>query len=208
MTGGGTDRGIDITGRNVVAQVKHRAAKVGGPDMQQFVGATLSLVDSYKIFFSLSGYSKPALEVANSAGVLLFEYDTTARVRPANRYAREMLESAQRRQSAPVPPPVWTRPAGSAPASTGLETYGPPPAPVPHGNVDGNSSSGEWACCGCLLLVAGLVGVVTLLLLIIDPSGRLAGTDDPNGAFGGAALATVAGLVTLLVMWVARRSRK
>jgi hypothetical protein len=87
----GADGGVDVwvTG-TLVGQVKAQQTKVGSPPLQQLYGIA-SKENVQGLFFSKSGYSKPAIQWANSVEMPLFTVshcgDHQFEVEPANRSA-------------------------------------------------------------------------------------------------------------------------
>src|SRR5690606_31303260 len=84
VTGPGADKGIDVADprRRAVAQVKHLGSPVGAPDVQRLVGAG-HMASEYQLFYSLSGYTRQAVEYAHGVGVSLFTYSIYGDVTPA-----------------------------------------------------------------------------------------------------------------------------
>lgn len=87
------DAGIDVLSSEAVAQVKFKAAQVGRPELQSFVGAAYSHPEKLRLFFSWKGYSNHALEYAEQARIALFSYELDGRFMPVNEYARMMYGS-------------------------------------------------------------------------------------------------------------------
>lgn len=87
VTGDGTDRGLDVVGSRVAAQVKYTNAAVGRPVIQQLVGAA---GDRQAVFFSRAGFTEHALEEAHDRGMALFEITLPSSVKPRNLYARQL----------------------------------------------------------------------------------------------------------------------
>lgn len=87
VTGNGNDRGLDVSGRNIAAQVKYTGAPVGRPVVQQLVGAAGGRATA---FFSRSGYSQHAIQEADARGMALFTIALPSSVHPQNRAARQM----------------------------------------------------------------------------------------------------------------------
>ncbi|MGJ9404047.1 restriction endonuclease [Arthrobacter sp. KK5.5] len=71
------DGGADIIADRCVAEVKHHASPIGPGPVRQIAGVATT-VGKQAIFFSLSGYSRQAIEFGSMAGVLLFQYDPAA----------------------------------------------------------------------------------------------------------------------------------
>jgi hypothetical protein len=88
VTAGGPDGGIDVESNDMVAQVKHHMTSVGRPDVQRLVGAAEG---RRCLFFSMSGYSGPALDYADGAGMILLQYSTGGDVGPVNARAGSFL---------------------------------------------------------------------------------------------------------------------
>ncbi|HEY4753117.1 MAG TPA: restriction endonuclease, partial [Candidatus Limnocylindrales bacterium] len=93
-TPAGTDMGLDVVGRGIVAQVKYHAGAVGRPELQRLVGANPN--GSTMAFFSRAGYPATATEYAQTAGIALFTIELPATVAPVNQRAREIGASAAR----------------------------------------------------------------------------------------------------------------
>ena len=73
VTNAGADGGVDVRGRHVLAQVKHRSAPTGRPDIQRLYGARgTGTEDLY--FFSRSRYSPQAIDYGEVHDVGLFSY--------------------------------------------------------------------------------------------------------------------------------------
>ncbi|WIB65297.1 restriction endonuclease [Curtobacterium sp. MCBD17_040] len=84
-TANGADGGIDVAAANAVAQVKHLAQPVGSPDIQRVRGAAHNI--PYVLFYSSSGYTGAALEVADAAQVALFTFTPEGEVSAVNRWS-------------------------------------------------------------------------------------------------------------------------
>ena len=92
LTAAGADGGIDVAADSAAAQVKHYArAPVGAPAVQQLRGAAVG--KDWALFYSLSGYTKSAVDYANAATVALFQYDENGLVEPRNDAATHLVES-------------------------------------------------------------------------------------------------------------------
>ena len=96
LTKGGADGGIDVTSASAVAQVKYRTSKTGSPDIGK-LEYVAGKEGKQSIFFSLSGYSKQALEWADESTnkMALFTYDKQGNVEANNRHARILMEMAK-----------------------------------------------------------------------------------------------------------------
>jgi hypothetical protein len=91
ITTAGADRGVDVVSSRAVAQVKHYATSpVGAPAVQQLRGAAHAY--EWHLFYSLSGYTKAAVQFADDASVALFTYDARATVSAANIHAEYLLQ--------------------------------------------------------------------------------------------------------------------
>lgn len=91
-TSPGADGGIDVRASRAVAQVKHFAdSPVGSPAVQQLAGA--SNRDHVSIFYSLSGFTRAAVGIAEDADVALFVYSVTGEVSPITQRAMQLLEA-------------------------------------------------------------------------------------------------------------------
>ena len=88
----GADGGVDVwvTG-TLVGQVKAQQTKVGSPPLQQLYGIACK-ENVQGLFFSKSGYSKPAIQWANSVEMPLFNVSYRGdhfEVEPVNRSAKQ-----------------------------------------------------------------------------------------------------------------------
>nr|WP_269457948.1 restriction endonuclease [Nocardioides scoriae] len=92
MTPPGADGGLDVRANDAVAQVKHYATPIGAPVVQQLRGAAHGR--GAALFYSLTGYTKAAVEYANAAAVALFTYDEGGVVRPLNHAAQTLHDRA------------------------------------------------------------------------------------------------------------------
>jgi hypothetical protein len=92
VTGEGSDGGVDVVSRRAFAQVKCEMSKTGSPALQRLVGA--GAVDRGRdlLFFSVAGYSTPAIHYANRVGVALFQLRTDGSAVPVNKAARTAAE--------------------------------------------------------------------------------------------------------------------
>lgn len=117
VTPPGPDGGLDVVGTNVVAQVKTRAHDIGAPAIREFVGAAHGLPDAQKVFFSASGYTRQAVEVADRTDTALFAFEARGAGEPVNPAARRIIEWTKERvepppvRSTPEPPPRKPRPS-------------------------------------------------------------------------------------------------
>lgn len=71
----GSDGGIDIEGRGIIAQVKAKATPVPRPDIQRLLGT--NQYGAATAFYSTAGYTQGAIDFANHVNVALFTLDLT-----------------------------------------------------------------------------------------------------------------------------------
>jgi tetratricopeptide (TPR) repeat protein len=91
----GADGGRDVISKRAVAQVKYENKPSGISVIQRHAGIAHN-DDKAGLFFSLSGYAKPAIEWANESrvGIALFSYDTMGNVIPVNKAAQQHFNDA------------------------------------------------------------------------------------------------------------------
>ncbi|MDP9982943.1 hypothetical protein J2W14_002345 [Pseudarthrobacter oxydans] len=89
LTGGVSDRGVDVEHPEAVAQVKMQANPVGSPLIRQLRGAQPHLTNH--LFYSTSGYTRAASAEASESGVALFTLDGDATVRPNGAHAARLI---------------------------------------------------------------------------------------------------------------------
>ncbi|WP_168404541.1 restriction endonuclease [Arthrobacter silvisoli] len=95
LTGGVSDRGIDVEHPEAVAQVKMQANPVGSPQIRQLRGTRPQLRNH--VFYSTSGFTRAAVAEAAETGVALFSMDDDAKVHPLGAEAKRLiLEGHQR----------------------------------------------------------------------------------------------------------------
>jgi hypothetical protein len=110
-TATGPDGGVDVEAPTAIAQVKHLKGSVGRPAIQQLLGTGGRSIS--RLFYSAGGFSRPALELADSEGVALFTYDLgTRKITPVGETASRLERAADypgaehaEPAPAPVPPP-------------------------------------------------------------------------------------------------------
>jgi tetratricopeptide (TPR) repeat protein len=85
----GSDGGIDIHSSKAIAQVKFHGTKTPRPELERLHSAMLR-TQKVGLFFSLSGYGKPAIEFANSQAIALFEFNLQGVPTPVNSYASKL----------------------------------------------------------------------------------------------------------------------
>jgi tetratricopeptide (TPR) repeat protein len=88
----GADNGIDITSARAIGQVKMQQVKSSVNDIKILHSTSVSLTKR-ALFFSLHGYTQPAINFANSVQIALFEFDYQGTISPANQSARYLLHS-------------------------------------------------------------------------------------------------------------------
>lgn len=96
LTGGVSDRGIDVEHPDAVAQVKMQATPVGSPQIRQLRGARPHL-DGH-IFYSTSGYTQSAIQEAAETNVALFTIAEDASVLPHGHRAEDLVMDGYRRR--------------------------------------------------------------------------------------------------------------
>ncbi|MDF9717876.1 restriction endonuclease [Nocardioides sp. ChNu-99] len=86
----GSDGGVDVDGPEVVAQVKMEALPTGRERIQALAGVA-AVERKRAVFFSLAGYTAPAVEWGDRAGVVLFQFAFDGSVEAINDGARRLL---------------------------------------------------------------------------------------------------------------------
>lgn len=99
VTPPGADGGVDVTSAGALAQVKAHMAPVGRPDLQGLFGVAAA-ERKRPLFFSLTGYTREALDWAGHVSLPLFRFDPTGGLEAANASGAELLGPV-----APVPAP-------------------------------------------------------------------------------------------------------
>lgn len=89
LTGGMSDRGVDVEHPAAVAQVKMQANPVGSPQIRQLRGTRPHLRNH--VFYSTSGFTRAAVVEAAETGVALFTLDNDATVRPHGSHAKRLI---------------------------------------------------------------------------------------------------------------------
>lgn len=87
----GADSGIDAYTERSVARVKMEAVPTGRPAVQMLYGLAAA-VQKEAVFFSLAGYTAPAVAWADDVGLPLFRFDLQGVPEPVNRAAQDRLE--------------------------------------------------------------------------------------------------------------------
>ena len=93
LTKQGPDGGIDVFGSRCVVQVKMEA-KPTSPHVVQAIFGIGQKQGKQALVFSLSGFTKKAVEFADSADVPLFTFDLQGEPAPANGAAKRLWRSA------------------------------------------------------------------------------------------------------------------
>ena len=98
VTKAGSDGGVDVVSSEAIAQVKYEQSKTGRPKLQELTGEAVTS-GKKAFFFSLSGYTKNAVEWAESspAGLALFQFNHEGMVTAINREARAVLAATKKR---------------------------------------------------------------------------------------------------------------
>ena len=116
VTALGVDGGVDVRSSVALAQVKARATATSRPEIQQLHGITQS-EKKLGLFFSTGGYTAGAIEWANTAGVALFELESSGMIRPIGESAGDLLASSGKPSEVTVAAPRGI-------ASDSLNTFG------------------------------------------------------------------------------------
>lgn len=93
----GPDGGVDVLASLALAQVKYEKRAVGRPRLQQLSGARGERAEAQLVFYSASGYTKPALAYARRHDVALFRFDEHGEIHVSNDAAMLMLATAEGR---------------------------------------------------------------------------------------------------------------
>lgn len=96
LTGGVSDRGVDVEHPEAVAQVKMQATPVGSPQVRQLRGARPHL--DFHLFYSTSGYTRAALQEAADSGVALFTIGEDGNVQGLGEWAESLVMDGHRRR--------------------------------------------------------------------------------------------------------------
>lgn len=81
LTGLSADGGVDVEATEAVAQVKLEGRPSSREQLQRLYGIAAHR-DVLALFFSLGGYSSPAIEWAEETGMLLFEFEFDGTISP------------------------------------------------------------------------------------------------------------------------------
>ncbi len=112
-TGVGSDGGVDVRGKAMVAQVKMHMVPIGRPDLQRLHGVAVT-ERAVSVFFSLTDYTREAKEWAEQVRMALFRFTSVGEVEPVNGYAAALVERAEHQSPRPVQPqpPIAGAPIG------------------------------------------------------------------------------------------------
>lgn len=94
----GPDGGIDVRGSGVAAQVKMEGKVTSEPVLHRLAGAARAYDFEHLAFFSLAGFTPPAMSFADSTGMALFEFDYQSYPIPKNKVAQSWLSAAEARE--------------------------------------------------------------------------------------------------------------
>ncbi|WP_159049065.1 restriction endonuclease [Streptomyces sp. NRRL B-3648] len=97
----GADEGIDVISGRGLAQVKMEGSRTTRPIVQQLHGVATAK-EKKALFFSMAGYTPPALAWASEHGIALFQYDRQGTPQAVNTPALRLLETADARASQPA----------------------------------------------------------------------------------------------------------
>lgn len=97
----GADEGIDVISERGLAQVKMEGSPTTRPTVQQLHGVATAK-GKQALFFSLAGYTPPAVEWASRHGIALFRYDYQGTPQAINAPALRLSETADARASQPA----------------------------------------------------------------------------------------------------------
>ncbi len=86
----GRDNGIDIISSQAIGQVKFKGVKTPRDDIKK-LHSDMMMSSKRGVFFSLHGYAKPAIELADQLKIALFEFDYQGVPQAANSSARYLL---------------------------------------------------------------------------------------------------------------------
>ena len=110
----GPDEGVDVQSSAAIAQVKAQLVPTGIAEVQQLLGAATAAGKS-ALFFSLAGYTEPALRWASSANIALFEFDLSGRPSPLNGAASATSVPASPARQTPQAELAWAQRLASRP---------------------------------------------------------------------------------------------
>ena len=89
---GQKDKGVDIESKHIVGQVKHRASASTQEDLQK-LHSNMNDFGKAGVFFSRSGFTKPAKDFANQSNIkiAIFEFNWHGVPKPLNEYAKHIV---------------------------------------------------------------------------------------------------------------------
>ena len=98
LSGSGSDGGYDVIGSRAIAQVKFEQTPTGRPKLQELAGEAHDQ-GKEALFFTLSGYTKKAIEWAAQSriGIALFQYDNSGNIQSLNDAASRLLKGGSER---------------------------------------------------------------------------------------------------------------
>ncbi|GAA3290376.1 hypothetical protein GCM10020295_04680 [Streptomyces cinereospinus] len=126
---GGADGGVDVVSRRALGQVKFQASAVGRPELQRLFGARGRAMDKQLLFFTGSTYAATAVAYAEENGIALFVYGLDGAMRPVNRAARRVCETAA------TPPASAPAATTATPKDVGRAAPGAASAATPRANA-------------------------------------------------------------------------
>lgn len=85
----GRDKGVDVTSSRAIGQVKFKGVKTSMDDIK-LLHSTSILLAKRALFFSLGGYTQPALEFADQVQIALFEFDYQGAIKSINSSAKKL----------------------------------------------------------------------------------------------------------------------
>ncbi|MEU1465289.1 restriction endonuclease [Streptomyces sp. NPDC005727] len=91
----GADGGTDVIAERAVAQVKKEGSRTTRPTVQQLHGVATAKQRA-ALFFSMAGYTPPAIAWATQQDVALFQYDLQGTPQPINPPALRLLDAADK----------------------------------------------------------------------------------------------------------------
>ena len=102
-TAPGPDGGVDVRGADIVAQVKLEGVKTDAPRLQSLSGIA-SHENRQAAYFSLGGYTKPAVDWAERVDMALFEFDYSGEVVARSTAASLLMSHRAERRTVEVEP--------------------------------------------------------------------------------------------------------
>lgn len=98
LSGSGSDGGYDVIASRAIAQVKFEQSSTGRPKLQELAGEAHDQ-GKEALFFTLSGYTKKAIEWAEQSriGIALFQYDASGNIQSLNEAASRLFKGGNER---------------------------------------------------------------------------------------------------------------